>query len=150
MFNNRLCKITLFFIAIWVTKVSCAQGVAPNKQDGCLSMKTLESLVHVPAENAWYEFLSDEGYSSYVKDTIITDTVDFFPLRYRRTDYFFDGNLPFTDSALLRSSFTALDCDGGASGSPLRRKSLPCTSRTAFVFDCGTLMTSPSHILSAR
>ncbi len=101
MFNNRLCKITLFFIAIWVTKVSCAQGVAPNKQDGCLSMKTLESLVHVPAENAWYEFLSDEGYSSYVKDTIITDTVDFFPLRYRRTDYFFDGNIGDTGIAMV-------------------------------------------------
>lgn len=101
MLIKRVWRVTIVIAALFVAKVSCAQGTSSSKPDGCISMKILESLVHVSAENAWYEFLSDEGYSSYGKDTLIVDTVDYFSLRYRRTDYFFDGNIGDTGNAMV-------------------------------------------------
>ena len=80
MGKSIISKALVLILVLMVVKTSEAQQANRKGTDGCLSITTLQALIHLSAEDEAWDILETENYSigSSGSDTIV-DTVDYFP-----------------------------------------------------------------------
>lgn len=109
MGKSIISKSLVLILVLMVVKTSEAQQANRKGTDGCLSITTLQALIHLSAEDEAWDILETENYSigSSGSDTIV-DTVDYFPLKYKRTGFYYEGGFGDEAEVMVMESLDGL------------------------------------------
>lgn len=101
-YNNYMSKIVAVVLIMTVAVNGMrAQAQEEGVNDGCISVETLQKMIHLPVVEAM-DILEEKGYHlGSISDTIV-DTVDYFPLRYQRTG-FYNYDVPGAEILIMES-----------------------------------------------